>query len=171
MTRNELRRLSADYLNSLDRETLFNRFEITRIANITGLDVIGVPIYSSIRPAGKVVSVNAGKSSDPKAARAGAIAEAIEFYTFENPRDDDHRFWLRPRVIDPDWLHSSNGQALGSCFEDAFLQALYEVIERDQVTLWRISLKRLAIHPPRVALPGLSDSIHLRVQSASLKLY
>lgn len=176
MTRQELRASCAQYLNSLDRDTLFKRFEVTRIANITGLDIIRVPVYSAIRPASKTISVSAGKSQDPRLARAGAIAEAIEYHTFENPRDDDHEFWLRPRSLDfpNEWMRSSNGQAIGATFEDAFLQGIYECVERDQVTLRRISLAQLGVHPPKVdlhILPATMGSLIDKIYQASLKLY
>ena len=80
---NEARAQSAAYLNRLSGDELFTRFAITRIARIDGLDCIGVPVYSSIRPASRSISVNSGKSQQALLARAGAIAEAIEFHTFE----------------------------------------------------------------------------------------
>ena len=85
ITRSEQRTRSTDYLNSLGADELFDRFAITRVSKIDGLDNIGVPVYSVCRPAAKVVSVNAGKSVLGPLARAGAIAEGIEFATFENP--------------------------------------------------------------------------------------
>lgn len=89
MTRAELRIKSAEYLNALSRDQLFDRFEITRVAEITGLDVVGIPVYSTIRPASKTISVSSGKSRLRQMARAGAIAEAIEFHTFENHCERD----------------------------------------------------------------------------------
>ena len=85
ITRYEQRTRSTGYLNSLGQDELFERFAITRVSKIDGLDNIGVPVYSVCRPAAKVVSVNAGKSVFGPMARAGAIAEGIEFATFENP--------------------------------------------------------------------------------------
>ena len=88
ITRYEQRTRSTGYLNSLGRDELFDRFAITRVSKIDGLDNIGVPVYSVCRPAAKVVSVNAGKSVFGPLARVGAIAEGIEFATFENPVGD-----------------------------------------------------------------------------------
>ena len=84
-TRRESRLASAAYLNSLGADELFGLWGITRVARLDGLDTIGVPVYSGIRPAGKVLSVSAGKGVDRALARAGAIAEGIEYHVFENP--------------------------------------------------------------------------------------
>jgi YcaO-like protein with predicted kinase domain len=86
----ECRAESAAYLNRLSRDELFERFLVTRMARIDGLDCIGVPVYSSVRPASRSISVNSGKSQCPSMARAGAIAEAIEFHTFEQ-----HPKWFK----------------------------------------------------------------------------
>ena len=102
ITRSEQRTRSTDYLNSLGQDELFEKYAITRVSKIDGLDCIGVPVYSVCRPAAKVVSVNAGKSLDGSMARAGAIAEGIEFAVFENPVGD---YRVAPfRSVDPDLL-------------------------------------------------------------------
>lgn len=58
--------------------SLFNRHGITRLANITGLDVLGVPVWSAVRPAARSYAVSAGKGLDPGHARVTAVMEAIE---------------------------------------------------------------------------------------------
>lgn len=88
ITRKELRESSSAYLNSISNDELFSRFGISRVSRIDGLDFIGLPVYSACRPAALRVSVSAGKSRDPLSARAGSIAEGIEFHTFENPTGD-----------------------------------------------------------------------------------
>src|ERR1700736_1514367 len=75
----------ARLINSLTRDELFDRYEITRVGNITGFDCIGVPVYHVTRPAGLVLSQNSGKGLDAQTARTGAIAEGIEYHTFEHP--------------------------------------------------------------------------------------
>src|SRR6266478_3299376 len=182
LTRSEQRLASAEYLNSISPDELFTRFGITRVGNITGLDCIGVPVVSACRPAAKSVSVSAAKSRDYRLARAGAIAEGIEFSVFERPsgpckvapfKDIDPGMlptargstWNPRRAISVDrvtrwsdnkacslpsdliWISkrrltrrndfqmTSNGQAVGSTFQDAFLQGLLECVERDQTVL------------------------------------
>lgn len=59
------------------------RVGVTRVADITGLDRLGVPTFSCVRPAAIAysvagVSVTCGKGTSPEQARAGALMEAIE---------------------------------------------------------------------------------------------
>jgi len=55
---------------------------VTRLADITGLDRIGVPTYSAIVPRSKDgLSVSTGKGLRPAEAKAGALMEAIERQT------------------------------------------------------------------------------------------
>lgn len=100
--RSQIREQSAHYLNSIGPDELFDKFSITRVARIDGLDCVGVPVYSVCRPAAKSVSVNAGKSVDGYLARAGAVAEGIEFSTFENPVGE---FWIDKGLMAPlEWF-------------------------------------------------------------------
>jgi ribosomal protein S12 methylthiotransferase accessory factor len=55
-----------------------DRFGITRIADLTGLDVVGVPVYAGIRPGAATVTVSAGKGATPLLARISAAMESIE---------------------------------------------------------------------------------------------
>lgn len=52
---------------------------ITRLARQTGLDRIGIPCFSAIRPAGLTLSVSQGKGRDDAGAMASALMEAAEF--------------------------------------------------------------------------------------------
>lgn len=54
---------------------------ITRVTEITRLDIVGVPVFASIRPGASPGSlcVNAGKGMSVDEARVGAYMEAIEF--------------------------------------------------------------------------------------------
>src|SRR5438270_1978262 len=56
---------------------------ITRLANITGLDRIGIPTFSAIRPGASTLSVSAGKGVTVDDARASAAMEALEFFSAE----------------------------------------------------------------------------------------
>jgi ribosomal protein S12 methylthiotransferase accessory factor len=58
---------------------------ITRIADITGLDRVGIPVFSCIRPtaADGAISVYNGKGATPLAARVSAIMEGIERFSAE----------------------------------------------------------------------------------------
>jgi len=58
---------------------------ITRVADITNLDRVGIPVFSSIRPTAQegAVSVYNGKGATPTEARVSAVMEGIERYSGE----------------------------------------------------------------------------------------
>jgi YcaO-like protein with predicted kinase domain len=58
---------------------------ITRIADISGLDRIGLPVFSAIRPsaADGAISVYAGKGTSETEARVSVIMEAVERFSAE----------------------------------------------------------------------------------------
>lgn len=56
---------------------------ITRLADVTGLDTIGLPVVQAVRPNSRSVSVSQGKGIDVASARASALMEAIEGYHAE----------------------------------------------------------------------------------------
>jgi ribosomal protein S12 methylthiotransferase accessory factor len=87
-TRLELREACAEALNRLSSEELLEKFAISRVADVTGLDTIGVPVFTSTRALSQTLSIHAGKGLEAKFARAGAIAEAIEFEVAEHPFGD-----------------------------------------------------------------------------------
>ncbi len=64
----------------------FAEFGITRLADITGLDTIGWPVWAAIRPNAPTLSVSQGKGSTPAAAQASAIMEAVEITAAERAR-------------------------------------------------------------------------------------
>lgn len=57
---------------------------ITRVANVTGLDCIGLPVVMVCRPNARSLSVAQGKGLDLDAARASGLMEAIEQYHAEH---------------------------------------------------------------------------------------
>jgi putative methanogenesis marker protein 1 len=63
---------------------------ITRVADITGLDRIGIPVFSSIRPTAHAgaVSVYNGKGATPAEARVSAMMEGIERFSAEFREQD-----------------------------------------------------------------------------------
>ncbi len=58
---------------------------VTRIAEITHLDRVGIPVYSAIRPSAAegAVSIYAGKGATKDQAKASAMMEAFERYSAE----------------------------------------------------------------------------------------
>lgn len=61
----------------------FEAFGVTRVANLTGLDNIGIPVAQAYRPNSRALSVSQGKGADLDAAFASAIMESIEFWHAE----------------------------------------------------------------------------------------
>jgi ribosomal protein S12 methylthiotransferase accessory factor len=68
---------AAETVNSV--AALAELLGITRLADITGLDRVGIPVYSSVVPdSDDILSVYNGKGLRPIDAKAGALMEAIE---------------------------------------------------------------------------------------------
>jgi ribosomal protein S12 methylthiotransferase accessory factor len=169
------------------------RMGITRLANVTGLDRIGLPVCVAVRPNSRALSTSQGKGETLAAAKVSALMESIESWHGERidhpvrvasyrelaqdalvarPADlplraDAH--WADERPIEwiagedllsgrPCWLpldtvttnfvdapgrqplflRSTNGLASGNHPLEAVVHALFEVIERDALTLWSL---------------------------------
>ena len=61
---------------------------ISRIANLTHLDCIGIPVYTCIRPLSKNLSTSQGKGITDELAMCSAYMEGIEHYFSENIKPD-----------------------------------------------------------------------------------
>jgi putative methanogenesis marker protein 1 len=73
---------------TLERTTkLLSRIGVTRIANITDLDRVGIPVFSAIRPsaAAGAISIYSGKGVTETNARISAIMESFERCLAEQP--------------------------------------------------------------------------------------
>ena len=87
------------------------QFGITRLANVTGLDRIGIPVWMCIRPNGRSLSVSQGKGVTADLAQASAVMESIELYHAEHVGPPDlvasyrearrHHAVLNPRDLQP----------------------------------------------------------------------
>jgi ribosomal protein S12 methylthiotransferase accessory factor len=176
-------------------EPLMPEMGITRIANVTGLDEIGIPVVMVCRPNSRSVSVAQGKGADLAAAKASGLMEAIETYHAERitlplklgsfaELEGDHAFvdierlprsktgryrpdlpllwieghdlfgdrplWLPYEIVHTDYTlpeptgsgcfpANTNGLASGNHRLEAIAHGLYEVIERDALSLWRLA--------------------------------
>lgn len=56
---------------------------ITRLANVTNLDAIGIPTWIAVRPLSKSLSVSQGKGATHELAKVSALMESIELYHAE----------------------------------------------------------------------------------------
>lgn len=176
-------------------EALLPVLGITRLANVTGLDCIGIPVYMACRPNSRSLAVFQGKGMEPAAAKVSAAMEAVETFHAEKidlplklasyeelrythavvdvarlPFSRDGLFdplrsilwiegedllsgtakWLPFELVHANYTLPSltgsgsfaattNGLASGNHFLEALCHALYEVIERDAVTLWKLA--------------------------------
>lgn len=66
---------------------LLKKMGITRVANVTGLDSLGIPVAISIRPNSKHLAVSQGKGLTLELAMASAIMESAESFHVETPAD------------------------------------------------------------------------------------
>lgn len=166
---------------------------ISRVADVTGLDTVGLPVWTACRPPGEAITISAGKGITNTDSIAGAILEGVELWASEHP--ERHQGWahcsykiavesfknvmrfedlqltrdapltqntmicfdemydvFRDKTIivpsDMIWLvsriktsfqyfqASSSGLATGVNVQDAVMQGVYEIVERDG---WAIS--------------------------------
>jgi len=77
-------------------EKLLPDIGVTRVAEISGLDRIGIPVYSAIRPGSDkgAISVYAGKGATPVEAKVSVIMESIERYSSEMHREDKNKILM-----------------------------------------------------------------------------
>jgi len=122
---------------TLDRvRRFFPVMGITRVANVTGLDTIGIPVVMVVRPNSRSLSVSQGKGLDLAAARASGVMESVES-------------WHAERVVRP--------LKLGSFEELRFTHPLVDVsalsrsdtcrFHRDLSLLWVEGRELLADEP------------------------
>ncbi len=57
---------------------------VTRLANMTGLDAIGLPIWTAIRPTSRVLATSQGKGLCDTQAKVSALMESIEIWHAES---------------------------------------------------------------------------------------
>lgn len=59
---------------------LAEQMGVTRLANVTGLDCIGIPVYMACRPLSRSIAVSQGKGLTPVEAKVSAFMEAAETF-------------------------------------------------------------------------------------------
>lgn len=63
---------------------LLPRAGITRVADVTGLDRLGIPVFQAIRPGSRNLCVSQGKAVHREGARVSAAMEAMELWHAED---------------------------------------------------------------------------------------
>jgi ribosomal protein S12 methylthiotransferase accessory factor len=166
-----------------DVQPLLDEAGVTRLADITGMDRIGIPVFSSIRPDSKCLAVDSGKGTTKEQAKCSAAMEAIERWAHDEyltkwqephgtiaykfpmvqgavlSKDFNHHKWYQAFYYTSQegvyvpyyhvynyekklplqemcWQSGTNGLAIGNTREEAILHGVYEIIERDAVTIW-----------------------------------
>jgi len=76
-------RIKASEQTFADLKPLFRAAGITRVADVTGLDALGIPTVMVARPNSRAISVAQGKGLDIWAARTSGIMEAFEGFHAE----------------------------------------------------------------------------------------
>lgn len=196
---------------------LLPRFGITRIADVTGLDRIGIPVATAIRPMSRSIAVAAGKGTDQVSAKVSAAMEAIELAHAEwidrslvlgscveiartwpiahpstLPLLRGHRLTDRTRLVwiegqqladgspimlpyelvhahycppalpgADSFLATTNGLSSGNALVEAVCHGLFEVIERDALSIWS-RLPPLERDQCRIELPSSDESLLAR---------
>ncbi|UGT87052.1 YcaO-like family protein [Mycobacterium kansasii] len=69
-------------------QPLLSAAGITRVADITWLDSLGIPTVQAVRPASLTVSVSQGKATSYRAAQVSAVMESLEYWHAENATAD-----------------------------------------------------------------------------------
>ncbi|KIN88841.1 YcaO-like family protein [Thauera sp. SWB20] len=175
---------------------------ISRVTDTTRMDRLGLPVFASIRPRGKVLRVHAGKGTELIDAKVGAAMEAIEYALAEPEATEwspvctsvgellkslplrfiDFAPRLGVNVSESDMIHgvtcedlsaghtsvipaqlvfmpylpagcknffggTTNGLASGNSVPEATVHAIFEVLERDVVSMNKVQDRSLLIDP------------------------
>jgi len=141
-------------------------FGITRVANISGLDDLGVFVTNCIRPNAKHLSVSQGKGLSLVQAEISGIMEAIEGYHIENPKASElygaytelkaHYSLVAPEVFSRTlfhknlsqeplaWARAYNYETQASCYVPHILTCIDTTQIRKEYTLFNVSSNGLA---------------------------
>ncbi|MFF7403018.1 YcaO-like family protein [Streptomyces murinus] len=66
-------------------------YGITRVADVTRLDVIGIPVFLAVRPSSETLAVSQGKGATQLLAKISAVMESIELWHAERPALDSFK--------------------------------------------------------------------------------
>lgn len=78
-------------------QPLLHRLGITRVANVTGLDDLGIPVVMVVRPNARSLAVAQGKGLTLPAARASGVMEAAEMFHAEEA--EPHLIGVAPNAL------------------------------------------------------------------------
>jgi YcaO-like protein with predicted kinase domain len=116
---------------------LFDRYGVTRLARITGLDCIGIPVWNAIRPNARSIAIHQGKGLTDIDAKVSAAMEALERAVAEAPS-------VPTKVASRRQLASTG---LASEPLDCLIAAGQNALDEDIVIEWIEGHDLLAGHP------------------------
>lgn len=64
-------------------QPILPRVGVTRVADVTALDILGLPVYQAVRPASRNLSVSQGKAVTAAGAKVSAAMESVELWHCE----------------------------------------------------------------------------------------
>ncbi|MEU8464566.1 YcaO-like family protein [Streptomyces sp. NPDC029003] len=140
-------------------------YGITRIADVTGLDVIGIPVAVAVRPLSRSLSVAQGKGHTPLLARVSAAMEAIEMWHAEFAVPPPVHRRTPARALRPPYALGLLDQHEGSLLHDG--TPLDWVTATGTLSGVRVPVPRDAVRL-RSSLPGRWQPPGLRVTSNGL---
>ncbi len=92
---------AANVTTTLSRaRSILRTLGITRVANVTGLDHVGVPTWVAVRPLARSLSVSQGKGLTHDLGRASAVMECVELHHAEHFVPRGHHRSLRAAAAD-----------------------------------------------------------------------
>lgn len=65
-------------------QPLLNRYGVTRVADITAFDTLGIPVILAMRPLARTFTISHGKGHTRLLARLSAVMESVELWHAEN---------------------------------------------------------------------------------------
>jgi ribosomal protein S12 methylthiotransferase accessory factor len=123
------------------------------LANVTGLDAIGMPVYVAIRPNSRGLSVSQGKGIDRDSAKASAMMESIESWHGERVelpfRYDSYRALSQTEpVVDVTELPLRQGAILRTDVPMLFVEG-YDLVEGRRTWIANESVTTNFVMPTR----------------------
>ena len=131
---------------------------ITRIANITGLDRLGIPVVMVCRPNSRSIAVSQGKGLTLDAAKASGLMESVETFHAESiTRPLDSRYGPGARPLSSPSEH----RATAPCDGEPLQYGRADSLDRGaRYRRWFVALAPLRVRTHRLhASPGSGERV------------
>jgi ribosomal protein S12 methylthiotransferase accessory factor len=129
----------------------FSKLGISRLADVTHLDYIGIPTWQAIRPRALTLSVSQGKGCTHEHAKVSAAMESIEFAAWENYSPTVHWYTIEQLPIEKTVLPNDLSYSIYNNIKKATILPWTEMIDLySNQSFWVISdyicVQRLGTH-------------------------